>query len=356
MGSSDFGFGRLGNVIGPIATFAAHWDGSAWTILPTPAAGPSPALYSVSCASPTFCVAVGYTRAGGRVTTVAGRNPHALVEMWNGSAWTVTPTPLSSVRDSVLTGVSCVSSRFCTAVGAFLGSWGIAWNGSTWRRMTLPPVHYDPTLTAITCVAANACTAVGSYSVNKTGVAQLRPLAAQWSGRHWTVDRPPPEYDRFHGKAFANNTWLTAVSCAARRSCLATGLAERTQNFYPNGGFGDRWDGRRWTVATAGIARDSPLYDVSCVAADDCYAAGQFDPHTITAPTTQRPLVEHWASGRWSSTALPPVATLTNRVWFEGNLLNPNLNGISCVPQSGCVAVGAQPQGAASAPLALTDL
>jgi hypothetical protein len=133
-------------------------------------------------------------------------------------------------------------------------------------------------------------------------------------------------------------------------------LALRTQNIFPNGGFADRWDGHRWTVAAADIARNSPLYDVSCVAADDCYAAGQYDPRTVTPPSTQRPLVEHWGSGRWSQVALPPVATLTNTTWFEGNLLNPNLNGISCVLQTGCVAVGAQPQGANSAPLALTNL
>jgi hypothetical protein len=211
-------------------------------------------------------------------------------------------------------------------------------------------------LTAVSCAAANACTAVGSYDVNKVGVADLRPLAAQWSGQRWTVSKPPPERDRFHGKAFDNFTWLTAVSCVSRGSCLATGLTLRTQNFYPQGGFADRWDGRRWSAAIGGIARNSPLNGVSCVGADDCYAAGQYDPHTITTPSAQRPMVEHWASGRWSQVALPAVATLTNRVWFEGNLLDPNLYGIACVLKTGCLAVGAQPQGANSAPLALTDL
>jgi hypothetical protein len=360
VGASDFGFDHLGiNLLAPIATFAERWDGSAWTVLPTPAAGSSPGLVSVSCPSATFCVAVGSTKSAGRGTVgvvSGGRNPHALLEMWNGSAWTVRPTPLGSVSNSRLSGVSCVSSRFCIAVGAFEKSWGLIWNGSIWRRITPPAVNYDASLNAVDCVAVNDCTAVGSYNVNKSGVADLRPLAAHWSGARWTVSKPPGERDVYHGKPYTDFTWLTGVSCASRRSCLATGLAQRTQNFYPQGGFADRWDGRRWTAATAGIARNSPLNGVSCVAADDCYAAGQYDPRTITPPATQRPLLEHWASGHWSQVPLPAVATLPNRVWFAGNLLDPNLYGIACVPQAGCVAVGAQPQGAASAPLALTDL
>jgi hypothetical protein len=361
VGTSDFGFDRLGiSLVGPIATFAERWDGSAWTVLPTPAAGLSPGLVSVSCASPTFCVAVGSTKSGGRVTVGqqggGGRNPHALLEVWDGSAWTVRPTPLGSASTSRLFGVSCVSSQFCVAVGStgFQNAQALRWNGQAWQRLTLPTVKWGPTLTAVSCVATNACTAVGSYDVNKVGVADLRPLAESWTGGRWTVAKPPPERDSFHGKPFNNFTWLTAVSCVSRGSCLATGLTLRTQNIFPQGGFADRWDGHRWTAAIGGIARNSPLNGVSCVGVDDCYAAGQFDPRTITRPSAQRPMVEHWASGRWSQVALPAVATLTNRVWFGGNLLDPNLYGIACVLKTGCVAVGAQPQGANSAPLALS--
>jgi hypothetical protein len=363
VGTSDFGFDHLGiNLVGPIATFAERWDGSAWTVLPTPAAGVSPVLVSVSCTSPMFCVAVGSTKSGGRATVGepggGGRNPHALLEMWNGSAWTARAVPVGSVAGSTLSGVSCVSTSFCIAVGStgLQTAAALRWNGQAWQRLSLPAVKWGPTLTAVSCVATNACTAVGSYDVNKVGVADLRPLAQRWTGTRWNVAKPAPERETFHGKAFNNFTWLTAVSCASTTSCLATGLALRTQNIDPQGGFADRWDGHRWSAATAGIARNSPLNGVSCVAADDCYAAGQYDPRTVTAPSTQRPLVEHWGSGRWSQVALPTVGTLTNRVWFGGNLLNPNLYGIACVLQTGCVAVGAQPQGANSAPLALTDL
>ncbi len=363
VGSSDFGFDHTKTqLLGPIATFAERWDGSAWTLLPTPAAGTGTSLMSLSCTSPTFCIAVGTTHTFGRDSRAGfvggGRNARAVVERWDGSAWRVQATPLGQLRGTALTGVSCVSSRFCIAVGS-LGLQNAAtlgWNGSTWRRLTVPLVKWGPTLTAVSCVAANACTAVGSYDVNKVGVADLRPLAARWNGGRWSVAKPPPERDRFHGKAFPNFTWLTSVSCPSRTSCLATGLALRTQNFFPQGGFADRWNGKRWTTAVAGIARNSPLNGVSCLAPDDCYAAGQYDPHTVTAPSTQAPLIAHWAAGRWSREVLPSVATLPNPQWFEDNLLDPNVFGISCVPVLGCTAVGAQPQGAQSASLALSSL
>jgi hypothetical protein len=362
IGSSDFGFDHSQTALrGPIATFAERWDGSAWTVLPTPVAGANPTLVSVSCASPAFCVAVGSTHTAGRQYVqgyLSRLSSRAVLEVWDGTVWKVQPSPLGSVGGAALTGVSCVSSRFCMAVGStsLQVAAVVVWNGRAWRRVALPRVRWGPTLNAVSCVAGDACTAVGSYDVNKVGVADLRPLAARWVRGHWTLAKPPPERDRFHGKAYSNFTWLTSVSCPARSSCLATGLALRTQNFYPQGGFADRWDGHRWTTATAGIARNSPLYGVSCVAVDDCYAAGQFDPRTVTLPSTQRPLIAHWALGRWSQIALPSVATMPNQVWFEGNLLVPNFFGISCVLQTGCAAVGAQPQGARSATLTMSDL
>ena len=51
--------------------------------------GASPVLAAVSCASPTFCVAVGSTHAPGRqyVAGFLGRgSARAVVEVWNGTA------------------------------------------------------------------------------------------------------------------------------------------------------------------------------------------------------------------------------------------------------------------------------
>lgn len=363
LGTTDFGFDHLGiNIRGPIAPFTDRWDGSTWTLVPVPPAGPAATLVSVSCTSPAFCVAVGSTQTTGRqlLTGIPGNasKSRAVVEVWNGTAWKAQATPLSAMRGSALTGVSCVSSQFCVAVGSvgLENARALRFNGHSWKLLTLPFVKWGPTLTAVSCVATNVCAAVGSYDTKVTGVADLHPLAERWNGSHWAVAKPPAERDVFHGKPYLNFTWLTSVSCPSRTSCLATGLAMRTQNIYPQGGYAVRWDGHRWSTATTGLSRTSPLNGVSCVAVDDCDAAGQFDPRTITTPPHQAPLIMHWAGRRWTREALPAVATMTNLVWSENNLLVPNLFGISCVLRTGCTLVGAQPQGAASVPLALSDL
>ena len=121
----------------------------------------------------------------------------------------------------------------------------LRWNGHSWQLLMLPLVRFGPTLTAVACVATNACTAVGSYDTRETGVADLHPLAERWNGAHWTVAKPPAERDVFRGKPYANFTWLTSVACPSRTSCLATGLAMRTQNIFPQGGYAVRWDGHR---------------------------------------------------------------------------------------------------------------
>jgi hypothetical protein len=59
-----------------------------------------------------------------------------LAEHWNGTTWTVQPTP--SPHGGDLTSVSCTSAAACTAVGFYdAGTGGLAaladrWNGTSW--------------------------------------------------------------------------------------------------------------------------------------------------------------------------------------------------------------------------------
>jgi hypothetical protein len=79
----------------PYSTFAEEWDGTTWTTIPIPNPGgfaPYDRLYGVSCVSASSCTAVGLyivSPVGG-----SGYNPYdTLVEAWNGTAWTVVPSP-----------------------------------------------------------------------------------------------------------------------------------------------------------------------------------------------------------------------------------------------------------------------
>jgi hypothetical protein len=87
-----------------------RWNGAAWSLFPPPPGedGIPSQLLSVSCVSASDCFAVGST---GVQPQLAAR-----VEHWNGTAWTNTSTS-ALPSDSVLRGVSCASATFCVAVG-----------------------------------------------------------------------------------------------------------------------------------------------------------------------------------------------------------------------------------------------
>jgi hypothetical protein len=64
----------------------------------------------VSCVSAAACTAVGYDYE----TPTAQRT---LVESWNGTKWSVVPSP-NPGSDDILNGVSSASVAACTAVGS----------------------------------------------------------------------------------------------------------------------------------------------------------------------------------------------------------------------------------------------
>ena len=79
--------------------------------MPTPATSTS--LNGISRPSPSDCVAAGgFTNGPGKAVTLA--------EQWNGTNWSILPTPNpSNSIASYLSGVSCPTAQTCTAVGYY---------------------------------------------------------------------------------------------------------------------------------------------------------------------------------------------------------------------------------------------
>ncbi|MGP8005556.1 MAG: hypothetical protein ACLP2J_00775, partial [Acidimicrobiales bacterium] len=105
----------VGDTVGATGarTAALQWNGSQWSAVSSPDASPSDyeTLGSVVCKSPSWCVAVGYADQG-------GMHAQTLIEAWNGSAWSIQPSPdQPGASHSYLFGVSCPSAKFCVAVG-----------------------------------------------------------------------------------------------------------------------------------------------------------------------------------------------------------------------------------------------
>jgi hypothetical protein len=121
---------------------AESWNGSIWSVVSSPNPGSqSNYFYGVSCTGTTNCVAVGSYANGPLESPV-------LAESWNGSAWTAVPGPSTgSVNFNVLFGVSCTSSTNCVAVGTYDNGLGSDltliefWNGTSWTIMPSPNVR-----------------------------------------------------------------------------------------------------------------------------------------------------------------------------------------------------------------------
>jgi hypothetical protein len=117
-----------------------HWDGSAWSQVPTPSAArpdgkPIAALNSVSASSPADAWAVG---------TSLGSSPSAatVIMHWDGRAWTQVPSPDPGATFNFLNGVTAISATSAIAVGGYsnggLRPMMLRWNGSSWTQVTVP--------------------------------------------------------------------------------------------------------------------------------------------------------------------------------------------------------------------------
>ena len=128
--------GHRQNSIGALVTLAERWDGTRWSLVPTPSPGRTDSrLVAVSCVSAAACMAVGFTQ---------GRPGGTLAESWNGTRWSVVPSPGHPHSADNLAGVSCVSPTACTAAGWYITSSGQqktlieSWNGTRWSIVPSP--------------------------------------------------------------------------------------------------------------------------------------------------------------------------------------------------------------------------
>jgi hypothetical protein len=237
-------------------TLAELWNGTSWSVVPSPSPGDSLNITAVSCASATACMAVGAfaPRAGGPNS--------ALAESWNGTSWSVVHAPSPGTDDN-LVGVSCATATACTAVGSYgAGRAGVhtlieSWDGASWSLARSPnPSHDGDYLYSVSCTSATACTAVGAY-------ANLRTLAEDWDGTSWSV---------VPSTSPGSDSYLGSVSCVSATACTAVG----SRGLAVTRTLVESWNGTSWSRVTSPSRSPywDPLTGVSCVSATACTAAG----------------------------------------------------------------------------------
>jgi hypothetical protein len=252
---------------------AERWTGARWSLQRPPS--PTRRLKSitylggVSCPSARFCAAVGYS--GNRL----GSSGRPLIEQWNGTRWSIRPTPrLPNATAGFLSGVSCTSSRNCTATGFYLTRSGPGralaerWDGARWSiaRPPNPEAATGIQLVGVSCTPHGPCTAVGFFSI-VTGIEVM--IAERWSGMSWSIQQP-----RY--PAGAEGVQLAGVSCPATRACTAVGFFTNTSALDEM--LAERWDGTRWSIdpisAPPGTTSNE-LAGISCPTTTACTAVGE---------------------------------------------------------------------------------
>jgi hypothetical protein len=299
------------------ATLVQRWNGTGWARMTSsnPSGTTAAELFDVACTGKNACTAVGYFESSGIYKT--------LIERWNGTAWSKVKSPNpSGSPDSELYDVSCPSSTFCAAVGAYedggTGNWKTLvahWNGTTWSRVKSPNPSgsTDSELFSVSCTSATRCRAVGFSTVGGGFVS----LVERWNGTGWarmTSPDPPGTTD----------SELFQVSCTAKTFCMAVGTYETSGTFKT---LVERWDGSTWSIVASPNpvgSTDSELWSVACTSASVCTAVGYATPDPSTT------LVEQWNGTKWSRAASPNA----------GSGAANTLANVACKPTLGCFAVG----------------
>ena len=293
-------------------TFALHWDGGAWTIVPTPNAAPNRGfpddnnLLSVATVGRNDAWAVGYYRDD----DVPAYQSQPLAMRWNGSSWTLAalpPRPSGDLTQYTLNSVDGVAPDDVWAVGWSRGRALILhWDGSSWRPSPTP-VRYHSVLWDVDVRARNDVWAIGhagrplvlhwngrrwrrirvsrfkAIGGELHGIAAVGPrlvwgvgwrynrtldevtLAARWNGRSWSIARTP-------NRGYPLNNHMDDVAAAGPRNVWAVGLiSDLSEEYIVPAIF--RWNGRRWERVSAGV-RTGVLWSIDLLNAHDGWAAG----------------------------------------------------------------------------------
>jgi hypothetical protein len=333
-----------------IAVVPASAAAARWKLVPmvTPSTVPLAQmdLSGVSCTSTTTCMAVGYYD-----DSVGGSLP--LAELWNGSGWTIEPTP-NRGYGSKLQDVSCTSSQWCMAVGTYAGGYlAEEWNGTTWSIVPLPSPAGGPTnvgLSGVSCYTNTQCLAVGETTSGA--------FAEVWSGDVspvWRLVNPPQSVPGVGTFGFADATctrgnpfscWVVGGTCLTTPfvwSACGNGNDSYVLEYYQAPGL---------ALAHVNLSDGLGVQAISCPSTASCMAVG--------ANSSDAPVNHDWQPDAFAWQAFD--ATPTNPAgWTSQQLpvLDPSPSpgdsgqfwGVSCVSALSCAAVGTNPRGGTLAEL-----
>jgi hypothetical protein len=358
------GTSSLSDIGAPTPNRVARWNGSSWkgVGVAMPKGTKSDDLNAVSCKGAKSCLVV-----GDYYTSTSQNANHILALSYNGTSLKPTPTvPLpKGTTAAALTSVSCVTTRYCVALGtadgdtAAFGAVGTiniieTWNGAKW---TLHPVatligkatFLEPTV--VSCATSAFCVLAGeSVPVITSSSTTPSPFPklyfASWNGKKLTTMKPATV------SGGGDFVLPTGVSCAKASNCAVMG--DDLGDISSSSGaptltaFTEIWNGKTWQLAKVAWPKgtaESFTLGLSCYAAHSCEAVGMDSASAAeTAPSDAVAVSFNGTAGKLQ--AVPAPSKGDSNAFAD----------VSCLPRGSCVAIGGTGKTTATSPALMTGV
>ncbi len=303
-------------------TMTLHWNGTHWSMVPSPDPGKmNDVLNDVADVSPSDAWAVG-SYGNSTCSTAA-----TVILHWNGTAWSQAQSPASGAACNDLEGVSALSATSAWAVG---GSCTFAvnhchtlivhWNGTAWSKAASPnPGAEGRSLSGVSADSPTDAWAAGSYCTTSSCLAGHDTLLLHWNGTAWSkVPSPNP----------GPSSFLVAVNAVSPSDAWATGDYCTTDSCAVSDTLLLHWNGTAWSKVPSPNPGpfSNELNDVTAVSPTDVWATGDYCAPKCGGHV--RTLILHWNGTDWTTVSSPDpgnisglvavAATASGNAWSAG--------------------------------------
>jgi hypothetical protein len=258
-----------------VHTLTEHWNGHVWTVVPSPDPDNNTNHFNgIWAMSPSDAWAAGYYHGNDNID-------RTLTEHWNGHAWTVVPSPNPANNANYLFGVSAISPSNAWAAGYYRGNDNLFhiliehWNGRVWAVVPSPePPSKLNVLYGVSATSPSNAWAAGWYFGNDNIV---HTLTEHWNGHVWAIVPSP---------FFLNNTnYLYAISTTSASDAWTAGLYKSGD--IRDHTLVEHWNGSAWAVVPSAetAINENSIYGISAISPSDAWAAGSYTTIDLTVHT-----------------------------------------------------------------------
>jgi hypothetical protein len=282
--------GVVGDPLDNGNTLIEHFDGTSWSVTPSPnlAGG----LFGVSGVASTDVWAVGLTIPKGSLFA------QPLVEHWDGHSWSVVATP-TAPQGAQFRAVTAIAANDVWAVGA--NGPGTAelvehFDGTHWSIVTSPTFKATAGLFGVSASSSTDVWAVGETDFLGGAGPNPAPEALHFDGKSWArVAVPAP------AKAPVGSG-LLSVTAIAPNNAWAVGFGSTGKDpTIKSTALIEHFDGTSWSIVASPVPAGASLSGIAAVSADDIWAVGSM----LGTTGVDRTLTLHFDGTKWSVVASP---------------------------------------------------